>query len=49
MNAGASFGDRTMNLLNDKRTACVGSTMDVELLSIAKADFFDVLFYFVYN
>ena len=41
MNAGASFGDRTMNMLNDKRTASVASTMDVELIRIDKSDFFD--------
>jgi hypothetical protein len=45
MNAGASFGDRTMNLLNDKRTASVASTMDVELIRIDKSDFFDVSFF----
>jgi hypothetical protein len=49
MNAGASFGDRTMNLLNDKRTASVASTMDVELLRIEKADFFDVIYIFFFN
>ena len=42
MGAGASFGDRTMNMLNDKRTASVASTGDVELLKIDKTDFFDV-------
>ena len=42
MNAGASFGDRTMNLLNDKRTASVASTVDVELIRIEKSDFFDI-------
>jgi hypothetical protein len=41
--AGTSFGDRTMNMLNDKRTASVASTKDIEMLKIDKTDFFDVL------
>jgi hypothetical protein len=43
--AGTSFGDRTMNMLNDKRTASVASTMDIEMLKIDKTDFFDVFKY----
>eukprot|EP00842_Homolaphlyctis_polyrhiza_P004546 jgi/Hompol1/5092/HPOL_000488-RA len=42
MNAGDSFGDRTMNLLNDKRTASVATTMESEFLIIDKADFFNI-------
>lgn len=42
MNAGASFGDRTMNMLNDKRTASVATTTETELIRIDKSDFFDV-------
>ncbi|KAI8910284.1 hypothetical protein EDD86DRAFT_246666 [Gorgonomyces haynaldii] len=42
MNAGTSFGDRTMMQLHDKRTACVASTTIVELLKIDKADYFKI-------
>lgn len=42
MSAGLSFGDRTMHLLNDVRTANVGSISDVELIKVDKSDFFDV-------
>ncbi|KAJ8324741.1 hypothetical protein QVD99_002753 [Batrachochytrium dendrobatidis] len=42
LNAGESFGDHTMNLLNDKRTASVVTTMTSEFLIIDKADFFDI-------
>ncbi|KAL2916040.1 hypothetical protein HK105_204464 [Polyrhizophydium stewartii] len=42
LNAGESFGDRTMNLLNDKRTASVATTTDSEFLKIDKSDFFDI-------
>nr|KAJ3422743.1 Cyclic nucleotide-binding domain-containing protein 2 [Polyrhizophydium stewartii] len=42
LNSGDSFGDRTMNTLNDKRTACVGTTIDTELLIIDKSDFFRI-------
>ncbi|KAK6096689.1 hypothetical protein MT418_003512 [Batrachochytrium dendrobatidis] len=43
LNTGDSFGDRTMNLLNDRRTACVGTTTYTELLRINKSDFFKVV------
>ncbi|KAI8925291.1 hypothetical protein BC831DRAFT_277077 [Entophlyctis helioformis] len=42
LNAGESFGDRTMNLLNDKRTASVATTVESEFLKIDKSDFFDI-------
>ncbi|KAH6579458.1 hypothetical protein BASA61_010210 [Batrachochytrium salamandrivorans] len=42
LNSGDSLGDRTMNMLSDRRTACVATTMDTELLRIDKADFFKI-------
>ncbi len=36
LNAGDSFGDRTMNQTNDKRTASVSSSTEVYLLHIDK-------------